>query len=96
MKANYFVTSNTATVFWDKPDAADVSTVYEIYLDGKKIGETAKTHYTLRDLNPDDYLVICGGDGTLNRFINNTANINIEQDLTLRQFIKYTKVYTHT
>ena len=35
----------------------------------------------LRDLNPDDYLVICGGDGTLNRFINNTANINIEQDI---------------
>ena len=58
MKANYFVTSNTATVFWDKPDAADVSTVYEIYLDGKKIGETAKTHYTLRDLNPEQKLTV--------------------------------------
>ena len=58
MKANYFVTSNTATLFWDKPDEADVSTVYEIYLDGKKIGETAKTHYTLRDLNPEQKLTV--------------------------------------
>ena len=58
MKANYFVTSNTATLFWDKPDAADVSTVYEIYLNGKKIGETAKTHYIVSDLNPEQNLSV--------------------------------------
>ena len=35
----------------------------------------------LQGLNNDDYLVICGGDGTLNRFINNTANFDIPQDI---------------
>ena len=32
-------------------------------------------------LNPDDELYLCGGDGTLNRFINNTDGIDIVQPL---------------
>ena len=32
-------------------------------------------------LNPDDELYLCGGDGTLNRFINNTEGIDIVQPL---------------
>ena len=35
----------------------------------------------LIDLAPDDYLILCGGDGTLNRFINSTSNINISQEI---------------
>lgn len=35
----------------------------------------------LSDLQQDDYLIIVGGDGTLNRFINNTANVTISQDI---------------
>ncbi len=35
----------------------------------------------LSDLEEDDYLIVCGGDGTLNRFINNTANISIPQEI---------------
>ena len=29
----------------------------------------------------DDYLVVCGGDGTLNRFINQIAEMNIQNDI---------------
>ena len=32
-------------------------------------------------LDPDDELYLCGGDGTLNRFINNTEGIDITQPL---------------
>lgn len=34
-------------------------------------------------LGRDDKLVICGGDGTLNRFINDTAGMKIENDIYL-------------
>ncbi len=32
-------------------------------------------------LNDDDAIVVCGGDGTLNRFINQTTGIEIKQNL---------------
>ena len=32
-------------------------------------------------MQKDDYLVICGGDGTLNRFLNKIADLNIESDI---------------
>jgi len=35
----------------------------------------------LRDLQPDDFLIIAGGDGTLSRFANATANLNIRQKI---------------
>lgn len=44
---------------------------------------TRITNYNvfLSDLSADDYLIICGGDGTLNRFINSTSNITISQEI---------------
>ncbi|MGM9650576.1 MAG: diacylglycerol/lipid kinase family protein [Faecousia sp.] len=35
----------------------------------------------LFSLAPDDYLVLCGGDGTLNRFINLTQEISLKNDI---------------
>lgn len=35
----------------------------------------------LHGMNPDDRLIIAGGDGTLNRFINDTAEISIPQEI---------------
>lgn len=32
-------------------------------------------------LDKDDKVIICGGDGTLNRFVNETANIEIHNDI---------------
>lgn len=44
---------------------------------------TRITNYAafLAGLEKDDYLVIVGGDGTLNRFVNETANIEIHQQI---------------
>lgn len=44
---------------------------------------TRITNYTafLRGMEKDDYLVIAGGDGTLNRFANDTAGIDIRQEI---------------
>lgn len=33
------------------------------------------------DVKKDDIIVICGGDGTLNRFVNDTADIKIENQI---------------
>ena len=35
----------------------------------------------LSSLDPDDVIIICGGDGTLNRFVNDTEGIEISQDI---------------
>lgn len=35
----------------------------------------------LQELSPDNIIVICGGDGTLNRFVNATKEIVLEQDV---------------
>ena len=44
---------------------------------------TCITNYAafLRDMQPEDYIVIAGGDGTLNRFINDTAGLQIPQQI---------------
>ena len=51
MKINSFVTDNCITLYWDKPEEAGEDTVYEIYVDGKKAGESVKTHFTLEGLD---------------------------------------------
>lgn len=50
-----------------------------LYDDSKLIDMTHITNYRalLGGLEPDDEIVICGGDGTLNRFINDTKGIEI-------------------
>ncbi|GAB2527264.1 glycosyl hydrolase family 28 protein [Rufibacter soli] len=45
------VTENAATLLWDKQYAKD-SVVYEILLNGKVVGSTGKTNYTLTNLAP--------------------------------------------
>ena len=35
----------------------------------------------LQALEEDDYLILCGGDGTLNRFANDTTHQNIENEI---------------
>lgn len=44
---------------------------------------TKITNYTafLSGLDPDGFLIIAGGDGTLNRFVNATAGIGIPQEI---------------
>lgn len=35
----------------------------------------------LREAEPDDFLILVGGDGTLNRFVNDTEGLKIQQDI---------------
>ena len=35
----------------------------------------------LFSMKEDDYMILCGGDGTLNRFINLTEDVNIKNDI---------------
>lgn len=50
MEIKYFATADTVTLWWDKPKSADKNTVYEIFLGGKKQGETTKTHFSILGL----------------------------------------------
>lgn len=52
MKINFFATSSTITIYWDKPRSVKDKVTYEIFADGVKMGETAKTHFTVNDLEP--------------------------------------------
>ena len=54
-----------------------------IYESTQLVNMTHITDYRafLSSLDPDDSLVIVGGDGTLNRFVNDTDGIEISQDI---------------
>ena len=44
MEIYYFTTSDSITLYWEKPCDADKNTVYEILVNATKVGETGKTH----------------------------------------------------
>ncbi len=44
------VTSDTAVIYWYKPDEMSDELSYTVYLDGKECGKTDKTHYTIKKL----------------------------------------------
>ena len=43
----YFVTDKTITLFWEQPDGVPGDALYRVIVDGKTVGETGKTHYTV-------------------------------------------------
>lgn len=49
----HIVTSNSITVFWEKPEGLSGESVYRISCSGKEAGETKKTHYTLDNLSAE-------------------------------------------
>lgn len=49
-----------------------------VYCDITKIDDYARF---LSELKEDDYIIICGGDGTLNRFINATDGLDIKNEI---------------
>lgn len=49
-----------------------------VYCDITKINDYAQF---LSELKEDDYIIICGGDGTLNRFINATDGLDIKNEI---------------
>lgn len=59
-------TSSAVTVFWDKPEAAKATAMYEVSLKGKPIVRTDKTHVTFAGLTPDtEYTVDVQGIGSI-------------------------------
>ena len=54
-----------------------------IYDQAELVDMTRITNYPafLRDMRKEDILVIAGGDGTLNRFVNDTEGIEISQEI---------------
>lgn len=56
----------------------------EVFYDDTRIVDMTRiTNYraVLRDMRKEDILVIVGGDGTLNRFVNDTDGIEISQEI---------------
>lgn len=41
------------TLWWDKSEFSKSVDLYKIYLDGKYVGDTPKTHWTFSELDPD-------------------------------------------
>ena len=56
MEELYFTartTADTAELYWDKPEGAEVSCEYEVFLDGTRVAATERTHFTLTALQPE-------------------------------------------
>jgi len=81
MAKTYILYNPTAGAVDSKEDVRAL----EVVLDGEveTLDITKITNYSvfLGGLEPDARLIIAGGDGTLNRFINNTDRLNICQEI---------------
>ena len=64
-----------------KEKASVLQTMYETPLTFMDMTAIESYADFVAGLAPDDRLVVCGGDGTLNRFINDTYDINIQNDI---------------
>ncbi len=49
----YYADPDIISIWWDKPEGADLVAGYEIRLDGEVAGVTQKTHFTFEDLESD-------------------------------------------
>lgn len=49
----YRATSDSVTLYWEKPVEALHGTLYTVLLDGVCAGETDRTHFTLEGVGPD-------------------------------------------
>ncbi len=58
--------------------SADFGTGEKIFIDITRISDYNEL---FASLEKDDKIIICGGDGTLNRFINSVDNISIQNDV---------------
>ena len=50
LSVKYFVTNNSITLYWDKPCELPEAYCFGVYVDGLRIGESVKTHYTIKKL----------------------------------------------
>lgn len=68
---------------WGKKDNDPevLSTLYEHTLTYQDITQIKDYAEFFSALSEDDSVILCGGDGTLNRFINDTAGIDIRCDI---------------
>lgn len=65
-----------------EPEAKKISEIYkDKELDFRDITQISSYEEFFKSLNDDDVIIICGGDGTLNRFINDTYVFKIVNDI---------------
>ncbi len=50
LKLHYFATDQSITLYWEKPRYLPEEYLFILQLDGKKIGESPKTHFTIEKL----------------------------------------------
>lgn len=59
LNINNLITSDSITLYWEKPETSAQLIVYQIFLNGSMAGSTDKTHFELKDLEPDtDYEIL--------------------------------------
>ena len=49
----HFVTSQSITLYWDKPNKTPQGIIYRVLLNGELVKETNKTHCTIENLKDD-------------------------------------------
>lgn len=56
---NWDAQDHEIMLYWELPEGERKGDVYEIWLDGSKVGETEKTHYGLEELEEDRVYEVC-------------------------------------
>ncbi len=78
MKTGYVLYNLKAGYKMTREELDVIGLVYDDELKLVNIEDVKNYRVFLDGLSAEDYLVICGGDGTLNRFINNTEEIDFK------------------
>lgn len=55
---NKIITSDSITLYWDKPEKCEKGLTYQVFVNGEVLGETDKTHYEIENLFPEMKYVV--------------------------------------
>lgn len=81
MATGYILTNKKAGNGNSEQELSRLRTLYPeplVFLDVTQVGSYAAL---FEDMAPDDYLILAGGDGTLNHFINDTAGLTLPETI---------------
>ena len=80
----YAALDTLLTVWWDQPEQAPVPARYAVLMDGRPVGETARTHWEIEGLKPESShcVQVCVGSEVIGEITAITAPVRRRIDVT--------------
>ena len=77
MATGYVLTNRKAGNGTCGKDISLLELLYDAPLQYQDVADVTDYRAFLEAIGPEDFLILAGGDGTLNHFINNTAGLSL-------------------